>query len=150
MLVEPIVSADNAGETTPRPRLPASRIKISGEGRQETKRSAYLLGQTGYAMGHVERPLAEVFSGMPRCAPLRLPQGEASGGPFSRPCQHALGERKRVAFAFGRKLLLLFTKSPSSTRPISIPGVGFALLRSSPAIGSWVQEFVRAPRYWAK
>ena len=41
-----------------------------GEGR-ETERSVFR-ATNGVAKGHPERPLAEVFSQMPRCAPLRL------------------------------------------------------------------------------
>jgi len=46
-------------------------VKNNLGGGAARKRSG--VGQNGYAMGHVERPLAEVFSAMPRCAPLRLP-----------------------------------------------------------------------------
>jgi hypothetical protein len=81
-------------------------------------------------MGHVERPLAEVFSVMPRCAPLRLPQGEASGGPFSRPLpERTLRTQKRVAFALGGKLLLLLYTAPLFYPPIPTNNEDFACVR---------------------
>jgi hypothetical protein len=101
----------------------------------------------------VERPLAEVFSVMPRCAPLRLPQGEASGGPFSRTLANMhLRTQERVAFALGRKLLLFFTELLCSTRPLSTPGASFALPFQPQPSGSSVQESVRAhrPAHWPK
>ncbi len=66
---------------------------LSGEGRQENQAECTLAGQTKYAKGHSERPLAEVFSQMPRCAPLRLPLGGACQVPLLRHCQHADVER---------------------------------------------------------
>jgi hypothetical protein len=98
------------------------------------------------AMGHVERPLAEVFSAMPRCAPLRLSQEDASGGPLARPlpvCTRRTQER--VAFALGGKLLpflyklAFFTRCPCFTHLISTPGADFAL--SAPRSGSQLQKF---------
>ena len=103
---------DNVRKPTLRP-ISCRRYK-DNRGRAVRKRSGVSSSwRTGYAMGHVERPLAEVFSVMPRCAPLRLPQGEASGGPFSRPLpERTLRTQKRVAFALGGKLLPLLYKVP--------------------------------------
>src|SRR5271170_3078333 len=47
----------------------------SGEGREQGAEPALVI-QRSNAMGHSEIPLAEVFSQMPRCAPLRLSSGE--------------------------------------------------------------------------
>jgi hypothetical protein len=132
------------------PRFPAVDIKDNrGRAVRKTKRNTYLLGQTGYAMGHVERPLAEVFSVMPRCAPLRLPQGEASGGPFSRPLPVCTWRTpKQVAFALGRKSLP-FLYMVSVTDALSLyPGTDFA---GSKVGNLFVSSRIRtSARHWPK
>jgi hypothetical protein len=68
------------------------RTGLSGEGRREAGRSCTLTA-VEKCKGHSERPLAEVFSQMPRCAPLRLILGEACRVPSLRYCQHEWLER---------------------------------------------------------
>ena len=59
-----------------------------------------------FAMGHGERPLAEVFSVMPRCAPLRLPNTKHLVGHSLSPLTaHTWRTLKQVAFALRGKLL---------------------------------------------
>ena len=102
-------------------------------------------------MGHGERPLAEVFSVMPRCAPLRLPQGEASGGPFSRPLPECISRtQKRVAFARGRKLLLFFTEFLALTRPIPPPSTAFARLVQPRHVVPRFRNSYGASAHWRK
>jgi hypothetical protein len=64
---------------------------LSGEGPEN--RAERTLATNGGCKGHSERPLAEVISQMPRCAPLRLTQGAACRVPSLRRCQHAFLER---------------------------------------------------------
>lgn len=72
------------------------------------------------AKGHPERPLAEVFSEMPRCAPLRLPYMGACGVPFAKALPiHASASCGRVAFALAEKSL------PFGVSPLPARSSGF-------------------------
>ena len=102
-------------------------------------------------MGHGERPLAEVFSVMPRCAPLRLPEGDASGGPFARPLPACIWNAKEGSFCAWQETFTLSLQTVSLCYvPVSMSGAGFALPVQISAINSLVRQYVRFPTHRPK